>query len=61
LDFASYNGNSWRSLPDFANGEPESKGVANHFALAYRARSENTALIFRGYIEIPSDGTYTFS
>lgn len=61
LDFAAYNGNDFYSLSDLQmNTNPVAKGVATNFDLSYRARAENTALAFNGFIEVSLPGIYTF-
>jgi signal transduction histidine kinase len=60
LDFAAYNGGEIYFLSDFKNSDPVAKGIATNFDLSYRARPDNTALVFDGYIEIPESGIYTF-
>ncbi len=60
LDFSSYNGDGWHSLPDFTTNTPVISGLATNFDLSYRSRPENTALVFSGYLEISKPGIYTF-
>lgn len=61
LDFAAYNGNDLYSLSDLQmNTNPVAKGSATNFSLSYRARAENTALAFNGFIEVSKPGIYTF-
>ena len=59
LEFAAYNG-EWGFLPDFAFLTPVAEGVATNVSLAYRARPEQTALVFSGFIKIRHPGIYTF-
>jgi len=60
LDFTAYNGDGWSSLPDFGSCTPVMTGIATNFNVSYRARPENTALVFSGDIEVPQTGSYTF-
>ena len=61
LDFAAYNGNDLYSLSDLQpNANPVSRGIATNLDLSYRARAENTALAFNGFIEVAKPGVYTF-
>jgi signal transduction histidine kinase len=60
LAYAAYNGIGWTQLPDFEQLDPVATGVATNFDLSYRARSANTALVFKGYLQIPQTGVYTF-
>ena len=59
LDYAAYN-DDWTVLPNFGGLEPVAQGVATNFNLDYSARSENTALVFDGFIKIGTPGEYTF-
>lgn len=60
LVFSAYTGEGWNFLPDFANATPVMTGIATNFNVSYRARPENTALVFNGQLEIPKPGSYTF-
>ncbi len=61
LEFAAYNGNDLYSLSDLQlNTNPIAAGSATNFNLSYRARAENTALAFNGFIEVSKPGIYTF-
>jgi len=61
LDFAAYNGSDLYSLSDLQmNTNPVAKGIATNFDLSCRARAENTALAFNGFIEVAKSGIYTF-
>jgi len=59
LDYDAYNG-EWEFLPDFSELTPMASGVATNLGLAYAARLENTALVFKGFIQIQQGGIYTF-
>jgi signal transduction histidine kinase len=50
----------WHALPDFARLKPVAVGVATNLNVRYRTRDEYAALVFIGYISIPTTGTYTF-
>ena len=45
---------------DFDHLDPSKDGISEAFSIAERRRDENVAFQFRGLIEIPSDGLYTF-
>ena len=63
IRFAAYNaetGEHWRRLPDFERLVPVATGTATNFDLSYRARTNDTALLFDGYLKLPQSGTYTF-
>ncbi len=60
LDFAAYTGD-WRlTSPAFPLLTPVARGVATNFDLRYSPRPEGAALVFTGYITIPTTGIYTF-
>lgn len=47
-------------VPDLETLEPVASGFAPRPDLARRSRDNNIGLLFRGYLEIPQDGNYTF-
>jgi hypothetical protein len=59
LAYAYYEGN-WERLPDFGNQTPAATGTATGVDLGVRKRDDNFALRFTGYVEVPTDGIYTF-
>lgn len=59
LEFAAYNG-FWSFLPNFQMLEPVAHGVATNCDVSYCARSNFTALVFKGYIKVPTPGRYSF-
>ncbi len=50
----------WSKLPDFDKLERAAAGTVPTFDLSVRKRNDRFAFRFRGYIEVPADGTYTF-
>jgi signal transduction histidine kinase len=60
LDFAAYVGENWHALPDFGRLEPVARGVAEDIDLNHRVGTDNTALVFGGFLEVPASGVYTF-
>ena len=53
---------SWGKLPDFDALKPAASGVARDFSLKpLLRRDDHVGVRFRGYIEVPKDGMYTFS
>ena len=60
LVFAGYN--RWRllRLPILTDSDPVTNGIATHLDLSCAARSNDTALVFSGYIKVPAAGIYTF-
>jgi len=59
LTYNYYEGN-WSALPDFNAISPKKSGVVGNANLDPRERETNYALLWKGYITIPSSGTYTF-
>ncbi len=59
LDYQYYEG-SWTSLPNFASLTPAKTGAASTVDFSMRGREQNYGLRFTGYINVPTDGTYTF-
>ncbi len=59
LDFAAYNGD-WDVLPDFANLNPVTNGIATNFSLVYAVQREYTGLVFNGFIQIQKPGNLHF-
>lgn len=59
LNYEYYEGR-WNRLPQFAKFTPAAIGQATGFDLAVRLRDAQFALRFTGYIEVPTDGIYTF-
>ena len=59
LDYSYYEG-SWGNLPDFNTLTPVRSGNVGTPDLSVSSRSEQYAMQFKGYINVPADGTYTF-
>lgn len=59
LDYQQYNG-SWNALPDFNSLAPASSGTFGTFSVASKAGTDLFAFRFTGFIDVPSDGNYTF-
>jgi hypothetical protein len=51
---------SWEKLPDFYVLTPEKKGLVDNFDISVSSSSDNFALCFSGYIDVPVEGNYTF-
>jgi signal transduction histidine kinase len=60
LNFTTYTGKGWYSLPDFARLKPVAQGVTPQFDIERRFGAEDTALVFTGFIQINTAGVYTF-
>ncbi|MBO0953373.1 PA14 domain-containing protein, partial [Fibrella forsythiae] len=59
LDFGYYEGN-WGMLPDFGSLTPAKTGTNSVPDLTVRSRTENYGLNYTGYVNVPTDGVYTF-
>jgi hexosaminidase len=59
LMYEYYEG-SWTHLPDFDRLTPIAVGTAATFDLAVRKRDDRFALRFAGYLDVPTEGIYTF-
>ena len=51
----------WFELPDRIDREPEATGVVSTVGLQTRRRASGFVFEFGGFIEVPTDGVYTFS
>jgi mono/diheme cytochrome c family protein len=60
VTFEAYEG-SWSKLPDFDALKPVLTGTASGFHLPVAKREDHFGLRFRGYVEIPRDGLWTFT
>ncbi|MGH7950559.1 MAG: PA14 domain-containing protein, partial [Limisphaerales bacterium] len=52
--------NGWHALPDFSRLKPVVEGMATNFDVRYRTRDQYAALVFTGFLKIPTSGFYTF-
>ncbi len=59
IDYQYYEG-AWSNLPDFTSLTPAKTGTASQVDFSMRGRDQNYGLRFTGYINVPTDGTYTF-
>ncbi|ARK09938.2 PA14 domain-containing protein [Fibrella sp. ES10-3-2-2] len=59
LDFSYYEGN-WSSLPDFNALSAIKKGTIAQVDLTPRNQEDNFGLQFKGFVNVPTDGVYTF-
>ncbi|MEX2214980.1 MAG: PA14 domain-containing protein [Phycisphaeraceae bacterium] len=57
--FEMYQG-SWNALPEFDRLKPSDAGSIAKFDISKGNGEDNFAFRFRGYIDIPRDGVYTF-
>jgi len=50
----------WFYLPPYDQYEPDKTGVVTNFDLSPAEQPENFGFRYRGYVEVPADGLYTF-
>jgi len=59
LDYSYYEG-YWKQLPDTKTLKADKIGLAKSFDLSQRQRDYGYVLQYKGYINVPADGEYTF-
>lgn len=59
LDYAYYQG-TWDSLPNFDSLTPVKTGVLSNVSLSPATQGDFFGFRYRGYIQVPADGIYTF-
>jgi M6 family metalloprotease-like protein len=59
LDYAYYQG-IWNALPNFNSLTAIQTGTINNFNISGALQRDNYGFVFTGYINVPSNGTYTF-
>jgi|GEM_PF-1106462 len=60
LNYQYYEAANYNAVPDFTTVTPVTTGNATNFDISVANRAEQFALNFTGYINVPSDGKYTF-
>ena len=60
LEYDYYQSGGYTSVPDFKNLTPQKSGNALNFDLSLATRTTVYAFNFTGYINVPTDGYYTF-
>ena len=60
LDYKYYEAGSYSTLPDFNSVTPVKTGTSNTFDISLANRSSSYSFNFTGYVDVPSDGQYTF-
>ncbi|HEX8546151.1 MAG TPA: PA14 domain-containing protein, partial [Cytophagaceae bacterium] len=60
LSYKYYEGLDWSTIPNFSSLNSLAEGNIENFSLATRKRDDNFGYAFTGYIEVPTDGSYTF-
>ena len=58
VNYSYYTG-TWDFLPDFDSLSASAQSTANNFDITI-AGTDNFGYVFEGYIEVPTDGLYTF-
>ena len=51
----------WLRMPDFSSLQWAKEGTVSNFAVGVATRTENVGLEFKGFVEAPREGLYTFS
>jgi hypothetical protein len=59
LDYKYYEGN-WTALPPFEALTPVKTGQVTGFDISVRNRNDNFGFEFTGFIQVPTEGEYTF-
>ncbi|MCO6498356.1 MAG: T9SS type A sorting domain-containing protein [Chitinophagaceae bacterium] len=59
LNYKVYEG-TWSNLPDFSTLTPVKRGVSANVDISVSERTENYAMLWEGYIYIPTKAKYTF-
>lgn len=60
LTYKYYEGPTWSVLPDFTSLTPVKSGISPAFDISIRNRNDNYGISFTGFINVPTDGIYTF-
>jgi signal transduction histidine kinase len=60
LNYRCYEG-SWLRIPDFDRLLPAKEGIVTNFDTAVITRTDEVGLEFKGYIDVPREGLYTFT
>jgi len=60
LDYKYYEASSYDNLPDFTEVTPVKSGAATDFDISSANRSNSYSFNFTGFINVPTDGQYTF-
>ena len=61
IDYKYYEGSDFTTVPDFSQLTPVTTGnVTNYDLSSIPHRAEDFAVNFSGYIDVPTDGQYTF-
>ena len=60
IEMAAYEGR-WPWVPDFAEIEPVKAGITPNFDTADLSRTAHAGLHYRGFLQVPTDGVWTFT
>ena len=60
LDYRAYEG-AWLRVPNWSQLDPVREGGTLNFDISLASRTDDAGLTFRGYLEVPRDGVYTFT
>ncbi|MEO9145341.1 MAG: right-handed parallel beta-helix repeat-containing protein, partial [Ginsengibacter sp.] len=60
LDYAYYEASSYSVLPTFSTVTPVKTGTVTNFDISQANRSTSYSFNYSGYINVPTDGQYTF-
>lgn len=60
VNYAYYEDTTWTALPDFDALTPDATGTSSNFNISVAQRADDFAIRFTGYIEVMTEGTYTF-
>lgn len=59
LNYSYYHG-TWTNLPNFSSLTPISTGTVTNFSLTPRTQNDNFGFVFTGFLQITTNGSYTF-
>jgi hypothetical protein len=60
IDYKYYEAGNIYQVPDFTTIKPVKTGNVNNFDISVANRPEQFAINYTGYVNVPSDGQYTF-
>jgi hypothetical protein len=59
MEYAYYEG-TWSWLPNFSTLVYKLAGVTTGFNISHRRNNDNFGFVFTGYVDVPTEGEYTF-
>jgi hypothetical protein len=60
MNYSYYEASNYSVVPDFTTITPVKTGMVNNFDISVANRSQQYAINYSGYINVPADGQYTF-